>query len=103
MMWTAILVMGAACYGLKWAGLSVPPRILEHPVTVRAAELIPVALLGSLIAVQVFADGSTLVIDARLLGLIVAAGLLMLRVPFLPVVVAAAVASALARLWLPVG
>lgn len=103
MMWTAILVMGFACYGLKWAGLSVPPRILEHPVTVRAAELIPVALLGSLIAVQVFADGSMLVIDARLLGLIVAAGLLMLRVPFLPVVVAAAVASALARLWLPVG
>lgn len=102
MMWTAILITGVACYGLKWTGLSVPPRVLEHPVTVRAAELIPVALLGALIAVQVFADGTTLAVDARLLGLIVAAGLLILRVPFLPVVVLAAMVSALARLWLPV-
>lgn len=102
MMWSAIIVMSLACYGLKLAGVSVPPRVLEHPVTMQAAELIPVALLGALIAVQVLADDTTLVVDARLLGLVAAAVLLMLRVPFLPVVFSAAAVAAVARLWLPV-
>ncbi len=67
-------------------------------MTVRAADLIPVALLGALIAVQVFAEGSSLRLDARLLGLGVAALLLTLRVPFLGVVFGAALAAALVRL-----
>lgn len=96
-LWLGIVVMIVGCFALKYAGLSVPPRVLDHPVTVRAADLIPVALLGALIAVQVFADGSTVTIDARLLGLGVAAVLLSLRVPFLPMVVAAALAAALVR------
>jgi uncharacterized membrane protein len=96
-LWIGIILMIIGCFALKYAGLSVPPRILDHPVTVRAADLIPVALLGALIAVQVFADGSSVTIDARLLGLGVAAVLLSLRVPFLPMVVAAALAAALIR------
>lgn len=96
-LWIGILVMVVGCFALKLAGLSVPPRVLDHPATVRAADLIPVALLGALIAVQVFADGTTLTIDARLAGLAVAAVLLSLRVPFLPMVVAAALAAALVR------
>lgn len=96
-LWAGIVVMIVGCFALKLAGLSVPPRILDHPLTVRAADLIPVALLGALIAVQVFADGSSVTVDARLLGLAVAAVLLSLRVPFLPVVVAAALAAALIR------
>lgn len=96
-LWIGIIVMIVGCFGLKVAGLSVPPRVLDHPVTVRAAHLIPVALLGALIAVQVLADGSTVTNDARLLGLGVAAVLLSLRVPFLPMVVAAALAAALVR------
>lgn len=100
MIWFAIIAMGAACYLLKLMGFWVPARVLDHPVAVQSAELIPVALLGALIAVQVFADGSELRIDARLLGLTVAAGLLALRAPFLPVVFLSAAAAALARLWL---
>lgn len=96
-LWIGIVVMIVGCFALKIAGLSVPPRVLDHPATVRAADLIPVALLGALIAVQVFADGTTLTIDARLAGLAVAAVLLSLRVPFLPMVVAAALAAALIR------
>ncbi|MCW2801276.1 MAG: branched-chain amino acid transporter AzlD [Aeromicrobium sp.] len=96
--WVGIVVMSVGCFALKYAGLSVPERVLKHPVTERAAGLIPVALLGALIAVQVFADGSSIRIDARLLGLGVAAVLLTLRVPFLPVVVGAALAAALVRL-----
>lgn len=96
-LWIGILVTSAGCYALKYAGLSVPERVLQHRLTVRAANLIPVALLGALIAVQVFAHAKTLVIDARLLGLGVAAILLVLRAPFLVVVFGAALAAALVR------
>lgn len=95
--WGGIAVMVVGCFALKYAGLSVPPRVLQRPVTVRAVELIPAGLLGALIAVQVFADGSTVQVDARLLALGVAAVLLVLRVPFLPMVFAAALVAALAR------
>lgn len=97
-MWAAILLAGAGCYLLKVAGLSVPQRVLEHPVAERVADLIPVALLAALVAVQVFARGHTLVLDARAAGLAVAVGLLVVRAPFLVVVVGAAVTAALLRL-----
>lgn len=96
-LWAGIAVMVVGCFALKYAGLSVPPSVLEHPLTVRAVELIPAGLLGALIAVQVFADDSAVTIDARLLALGVAAVLLALRVPFLPVVVASALVAALVR------
>ena len=98
MMWTAILVAAVGCYLLKLAGLSVPPRVLERPVVERVADLIPVALLSALVAVQVFASGHDLVLDARALGLGVAVVLLLLRAPFLVVVFGAALAAALVRL-----
>jgi hypothetical protein len=85
-------------YALKYAGFSVPESILNHPTTVKAADLIPVGLLGALIAVQVFAQDGELVVDARLLGLGAAVVLLLLRVPFLPMVFGAALAAALVRL-----
>lgn len=97
-LWLGILVTAIGCYALKYAGLSVPDRILDHPLVVKAADLIPVGLLGALISVQVFADNGHIVLDARLLGLGVAAVLLLLRVPFLPMVFGAALAAALARM-----
>jgi hypothetical protein len=96
--WAGIALMSAGCFAFKVAGVSVPARVLDHPMMIRAAGLIPVALLGALIAVQVFGGERTLVVDARLAGLAVAAGLLALRVPFLPMVVAAAATAALIRL-----
>lgn len=98
MTWAGIAVAAACCYGLKYAGLSVPEPMLRHRLTVRAADLIPVALLGALIAVQVFADGQRVVLDARLFGLAAAFVLLVLRAPFLVVVAGAALAAALLRL-----
>lgn len=97
-LWLGILVTAIGCYALKYAGLSVPDRILDHPLVVKAANLIPVGLLGALISVQVFADDGNIVLDARLLGLGVAAVLLSLRVPFLPMVFGAALAAALVRM-----
>lgn len=97
-MWGAIVVAGVGCYLLKLAGLSVPRRVLEHPVAEQVADLLPVALLSALIGVQVLADGQDLTVDARLLGLGAATLALVLRAPFIVVVAVAAVTAAVARL-----
>jgi len=57
----------------------------------------PVALLAALVAVQTFATGQSLVVDARVPGLAVAIVALLLRAPFLVVVAVAAVSAALLR------
>ncbi|MCD4524905.1 AzlD domain-containing protein [Nocardioides sp. cx-173] len=98
MTWTAILVAAVGCYLLKLAGLSVPPRVLERPLVARIADLIPVALLSGLVAVQVFTGGHDLVLDARAAALAAAMVLLLLRAPFLVVVFGAALIAALLRL-----
>ncbi len=97
-MWAAIVLGCVGCYLLKLAGLSLPERLLSHPMLERVADLIPVALLAALVAVQVFSDGPALSVDARALGLGFAVVALLLRMPFLVVVVGAAVVAALARL-----
>ncbi len=97
-MWLAILVAAAGCYALKLTGLSLPGWVLAHPVVSRVADLIPVALLAALIGVQVFSTGQELTIDARSAGLAFAVVALVLRAPFLVVVIGAAVVAALLRL-----
>jgi len=99
--WAAIIGAGIGCYLLKLAGMSIPARVLERPLVERIADLIPVALLAALIAVQVFASGSHLTIDARAAGLGVAVIALLLRAPFLVVVFAAALTAALLRVVFP--
>ncbi len=96
-MWTAIVVTAVGCYVLKLAGLSVPQTWLEQPLVNRIADMMPVALLAALVAVQTFSTGQDLTIDARLAG--VGAGLvaLLLRAPFLVVIGVAAVTTALLR------
>ena len=98
MTWLAILIASLGCYLLKLAGLSVPPRVLERPLVERVADLIPVALLAALVAVQAVGSGHHLALDARALGLGVAVVLLLLRAPFLVVVSGAALAAALVRM-----
>ncbi|HJR39151.1 MAG TPA: AzlD domain-containing protein [Nocardioidaceae bacterium] len=98
MMWAAIAVTAVGCYLLKLAGLSVPGHVLEKPVVERIADLLPVALLAALIAVQVFATGPELVLDARVAGLLAAMAALLLRAPFIVVVLVAALTAALIRL-----
>ena len=98
MIWIAVISAGVGCYLLKLAGLAIPPRVLEHPTMERIADLIPVALLSALVAVQVLSTGPALVLDARALALGVAVVLLLLRAPFLVVVFGAALVAALLRL-----
>ena len=88
-LWTAVLVASIICVALKTLGYLIPPRFLEAPKPARIADLLTVALL---------ALGQSIVVDARIPALLVAAGLLVFKAPFLVVVVAAAVVAALLRL-----
>lgn len=97
-LWIAVLVTAAGCYALKLAGLTVPERVLDRRRVRRFAELVPVALLAALSAVEVATAGHSLVLDpARLAGLAAAVVALLLRAPFLAVIVVAAAATALLR------
>lgn len=98
MMWTGILVACAACYALKVAGLSLPARLLEDARVQRTAPLVPVALLAALVATQTFSTGHHLVLDVRAAALVVAVVAVLLRAPFLVVVVSASATAALLRL-----
>jgi branched-subunit amino acid transport protein len=96
--WIAVLATAAGCYALKLAGLTVPHRILANRRVRRFAELVPVALLAALSAVQTVTTGQALAFDAaRLAGLGAAVVALALRAPFLVVIVAAAVTAAVLR------
>jgi branched-subunit amino acid transport protein len=98
-MWPAILLGSLGCYLFKLAGLSMPRRVLDHPRVARVATLLPIALLTALIVVQTFTTGHRVVPDARAAGLGVTVVAILCRAPFLVVVIAAAVATALVRLW----
>ncbi|MGW4912642.1 AzlD domain-containing protein [Streptomyces sp. NPDC004270] len=92
--WIAIAATVLGCYAVKLAGLLVPAGVLERPMVQRLAALLPVALLAALTAQQTFADGHTLVLDARAAGIGAAAVALVLRAPFLVVVGAAVLVTA---------
>lgn len=97
--WIAVIATGLGCYALKLAGLVTPQRVLDDPRVRRFTELVPVALLTALIAVQALADGKSLDFDpARLAGLGAAVAALVLRAPFLVVLIAAAGVTAGLRL-----
>jgi hypothetical protein len=95
--WAAILVTSVGCYLLKLAGLLVPRAWLEQPVVARVSALLPVALLAALAAVQAFAIGNRLVVDARLAGVAAGVVALLFRAPFLVVVFVAAATAAAVR------
>lgn len=94
MIWVAIAVTALGCYAFKWFGLSVPESVLDRPWVRATAVALPVALLAALTAVQTFAVGSSLTIDARVAGVAAAVVALLLRAPFLVVVGVAALSAA---------
>ncbi len=96
-LWFAVLAASLASLAQKWLGYQVPADLLEQPRVRRITTLLPIALLGALVAVQTATSGGSVGVDARLLALGVAAVLLVLRAPFLLVVVAAAVTAAVLR------
>ncbi len=99
-LWVAVLAGCALAYLTKLAGHLVPSARMQGRRMRRVSAMLPVALLTSLVVVQTFAAaGGRLVVDARLVGLGAAVVALLLRAPFIVVViVGAAVAAGLRAL-----
>jgi branched-subunit amino acid transport protein len=96
--WSAVLLAACICVALKAFGYLIPAYLLEAPRPARISDLLTVALLAALVAVQTLGSGQAIVVDARIPAVLVAAGLLYLRQSFLVVVIAAAAVAAVLRL-----
>lgn len=92
--WVAVLAASAVCFATKLAGHRVPQHWLAEPRVARIAALVTVALLAALVAVNTLTQGRSVVLDARVPAIAVAAVALALRAPFLLVVVLAALVAA---------
>jgi uncharacterized membrane protein len=96
--WVALGVLAAGTYVMKAvgpiasAGRQLPPRLRT------LAELLPAALLAALVATQTVTDGTSLTLDARVVGVGVAAVAVALRAPFALVVLLGALGTAGVRL-----
>lgn len=98
-LWIAVLAACTLAFLLKLSGYLVPDSVLARPWVRRVSPLLPVALLSALIVTQAFLkEAGTVTLDARAAGVGVAVVALMLRAPFLVVVVLAALTAALVRL-----
>jgi branched-subunit amino acid transport protein len=95
--WSAVLLAACICVALKAFGYLIPAHVLEAPRPARISDLLTVALLAALVAVQTLGDGQAVVVDARVPAVLVAGILLWLRQSFLVVVFAAALVAAALR------
>jgi branched-subunit amino acid transport protein len=96
--WSVVLVVASVAFVLRAAG---PALLGEREVPARLAdviELLPPALLAAFVATGVFVSRSALVLDARAVGLAVAACAVLARLPLPATLVLAASATAIARL-----
>jgi Branched-chain amino acid transport protein (AzlD) len=95
--WVAVVVGSVGVYLLKLAGLSLPGRVLERPAVRSVAALLPVALLSALVAVGTVDGSGGITLDARVGGLAAAVVALLLRAPFVVVLVVASATTAVLR------
>ncbi len=92
-----LILLAGGTYALKAAGpLVLGSRRLPTRIQM-LVDLLPAALLASLAIVSTVGDGEAVVLDARLVGLVVAGVALWRRAPFVVVIVVASAATALVR------
>ncbi len=94
----ALIVLAVGTYLIKAVGPFAAAGRELPPWLDRLSTLLPAALLAALVATQTVADGSTLTIDARLVGVGAAAVAVALRAHFGIVVLVGAGVTALLRL-----
>ncbi|QEE61375.1 AzlD domain-containing protein [Salinibacterium sp. dk2585] len=96
-LWAIVIIASIAGLAVKISGYLVPAEFMEREKPSRVAGLLTVALLAALVATQSLASGQQVEIDARVPAIFVAAALFALRVPFILVIVAAALTAAIIR------
>ncbi len=97
-LWAWIVLGCVAAWAIKFAGYLVPVRWLESPRMSRVAGCLTIGLLASLTTMNTVSAGQGVVLDARIAALLAAGAALLLRLPFLVVVMVGAAAAALIRL-----
>jgi branched-subunit amino acid transport protein len=96
--WATVLAVGLGTVVLKSVGpVGVAGRRLPQQVT-NLLVLVGPAILAALVVTETFASGRSLVVDARLAGLLAGIGAVLLRLPIWAVIVCGGVATALVRL-----
>ena len=96
-LWVAVVAAGLATFAIKLVGHLLPRHWLAKPQVARVASLVTVALLSALVAIQAATSSGRVVLDSRLAGLAAAAVALLVKAPFVVVVLVAAVVTALLR------
>lgn len=96
-LWILISVLSVVAYALKAVGFVVVGGRTMPQVIDRCLSLIPASLLAALVVKDTFTVANDLVVDARAVGLVVAALAVWRRAPFIVVVVAAMAATAVVR------
>ncbi len=95
--WLTLLSLAGITYLFKAAGPVVLGGRELPPLVVRLADLLPAPLLAALVVVATFTDAGSWTLDARAVGLVVAAVALWRKAPFVVVVILAAASTALVR------
>jgi branched-subunit amino acid transport protein len=96
--WATVLAVGAGTIVLKsigpvgLAGRELPPRLAD------LLSMVAPAILGALVVTETFADGRSLVVDARLAGVAAGACAIALRAPLWVVIIVGGLATAGVRL-----
>jgi branched-subunit amino acid transport protein len=95
--WWFIVALAAGCYTFKVLGLVVLGDRQMPAVVRRCLDLIPVAMISALVALNTFSDGQQLVIDARAAGVAAAVVAAWRRAPLIVVIVLGASVTAIVR------
>lgn len=98
MSWIAIVALAAGTYAFRVAGPILRSRVTVSETVKRYLALAAVTLLAALIATSALLDGTDFVGIARPAGVLVGAVLAWRKLPFVVVVVSAALTAALLRL-----
>jgi len=97
--WGWVLLACGLAFMIKLAGFLVPARWLEGARMQRIASAMTIGLLAALVTVNTVSAGTQWALDARLGAVLAAAAALMLRTPFLLVVMIGAATAAGLRWW----
>ncbi len=97
-LWAWVLLGSVVAWAIKFCGYLVPVRWMASPRMTRVAGTLTIGLLASLTTMNAVSAGQGVVLDARIGALLAATVALLLRLPFLVVVLAGAAAAALLRL-----
>ncbi len=98
MIYIALATLALGTYAVKAVGPLLSAGRDLPPALGQLATLLPAALLAALVANQTLADGTALTLDARIVGVGLAAVAVALRAPFAVAVLVGAVGTAVTRL-----